>query len=101
MACGNSFRNAVSLLRPSPVAAHLGVEPSFIHKHPPPVFDLPYDLLKYLALLPDGLGVLFLGIDRLFLRRSPIFFFSTTQIEGRLTRSWALWSSFSCSSTRV
>jgi len=37
----------LSLLRPSPVAAHLGVEPGFVHKHPPPVFDLPYALLKY------------------------------------------------------
>jgi len=80
MAGGNGFGDLFSLFRSAPVTAHLGVEPGFVNKHPLPLFDLTYFLLIRLPLLLDPWRVLLLGIDRLFLRRNPIFR-STVQRE--------------------
>src|SRR5438270_11186587 len=96
----DGFRKLFSLLGSSPVAAHLGVEPRFIDKHPLPIFDLAYFLLVRLALLLDPRRVLFLGVDRLFFRRSPIFF-SVVQMENWLLSRRSSCLSFFCSSFSV
>ncbi|MBZ5492151.1 MAG: hypothetical protein LAO76_14570, partial [Acidobacteriia bacterium] len=60
-----------------------------------PIFDLAYFLLVRLALLLDPRRVLFFGIDRLFLRRNPIFP-SVVQMENWLLRKRSSCSSFFC-----
>src|SRR5436305_11512369 len=100
MAGGDGFRNLFTLLGPAPIAAHLGVEPGFVHKHPLPRFNLAYFLLVGLAELLDPWRVLLLGVDRLFLRRNPIFL-SVVQIENWLLCRRSCCSSFFCNSFSV
>jgi hypothetical protein len=48
---GNGLGNPYPALGPSPVAAHLGVAPGLVHKHPPPVFYLAAGRREGLRLL--------------------------------------------------
>ena len=74
VASWNAFLKSGTAHRTPVALRHFSGDAAFVEEDEPCRVDLPGFFLPAPALLPDPLGVLLGGVERLFFKRSPIFF---------------------------